>query len=116
MQIARIVKNLVERTYGKCAGLAFAFIVIWTFITPPELRAEQSKSAAANEDPWRRTAAGWELVGRWDGPNSSLQYTPFSLRFDSHPAVLALLQALSVVGAFALFPPNRENAGRVSGW
>jgi hypothetical protein len=115
MQIARIVKNVLARTYVKELGLAFAFAVGFVLIAAPPIRADELDAAAATADPWRRTATGWELVNRWDGPHHSPEYTPFSLRFDSHPAALALLQALAVVGAFALFPPHRAPANALSG-
>jgi hypothetical protein len=58
-------------------------------------------------DGWRRTASGWELVSRWREEPRVRYSADSAIRLDGHPAALALLQSLAVVGAFALFPPSR---------
>jgi hypothetical protein len=68
--------------------------------------ASDSPAAAVQQDLWRRTPAGWELTNRWNGRATLAHAGTFSLRFDSHPAVLALAESLAVVAAFAAFPPR----------
>jgi hypothetical protein len=68
--------------------------------------ASDSPAAAVQEDLWRRSPGGWELTNRWNGRASLAHAGTFSLRFDSHPAVLALAESLAVIAAFAAFPPR----------
>ena len=60
---------------------------------------------------WRRTASGWELASSWQIPvngstthrtasNLTGSHAP-SLRLDTHPAALALLQLMAVFAALA---------------
>jgi hypothetical protein len=66
----------------------------------------------AKDDGWRRTAQGWERAATLPAtePVLSAARTPAN-RWDGHPAVLALLQILAVLGAMYAFP--RPNA---AGW
>jgi hypothetical protein len=68
------------------------------------------------DDGWRRTASGWERRKDWalidkgsvlylasaGGPIAA------SIRWDTHPAVLALVQIVVVVVGYATFPAQRR--------
>jgi hypothetical protein len=104
------IRFVPTRTYVTwlATGAALFFAV-----TAAVLAHESSASDAS--DAWRRTANGWELVTRWHEQPLRSDSTPPAFRLDSHPAALALLQSLTVVGAFALFPPHRFTAARATG-
>ena len=98
------VKDLAARTYIRGIGALCGLILACAVIAGASAGGNDGTIEASNNDPWRRTENGWELVDRWNQSAGIAESSPISLRFDSHPAALALLQALAVVGAFALFP------------
>jgi hypothetical protein len=71
------------------------------------------------QDDWRRTAHGWERTIAWPKlPTESAKksvrplksYRPWSIRLDTHPAGLALLQLVGGLAALAAFGPSRSAA------
>jgi hypothetical protein len=106
MSSIRVIRYVAERTYVATAALAFTGLIAAALAFPPAARGQEAASADA-ADAWRRTANGWELVNRWHEQPARYSLEP-AFRLDSHPATLALLQSLAVVGAFALFPPHKS--------
>jgi hypothetical protein len=65
------------------------------------------QSTAGTDDGWRRTATGWERLAE-AGSSSPARW---QMRFDVHPAGLALAQLLAVGFAF-LFAQPASAAGQ----
>lgn len=90
--------------------------------------AAGSRVRSAFEEPdqgWRRTNAGWERItprvlawrasnpsaaGSAAGPEVPLPPTEAFVRWDFHPAILALLLLAAATAAFCLFPGRRAVA------
>jgi hypothetical protein len=76
----------------------------------------------ASADPWRRTAKGWEKIdsthaARPERVWQSATAPQRSPRLDTHPAVVALGQILTVLLALAAFPPGRrQQAWAIESW
>src|SRR5687768_12447182 len=102
------IRYVPTRTYVYLVVAAVALIGL--------TRAGLADEASAGDvsDAWRRTANGWELISRWHEQPLRSEWTPPAFRLDGHPAALALLQSLAVVGAFALFPPHRFTAAKAA--
>jgi hypothetical protein len=69
------------------------------------LASASNATENGGDDAWRRTGNGWEHVATWT--ESKPRYSNNSVssfRLDSHPAALALVELLAVVGGFAAFP------------
>jgi hypothetical protein len=108
-------------THGsmKCsAATLFAVIgcalVGWLHLSPP----------IRSGDEWRRTADGWERTGHWEQQSSagSAFERPLNaermgkkVRFDTHPAVLALFQLVATFLALKAFPYGRERSITAAG-
>jgi hypothetical protein len=83
---------------------------------------------ATSADDWRRTAAGWERTTNWPQPSrshlrggtftkvSTPTSAPDHVRFDTHPAVLALAQLLGALMALAAFSAPRAKPGSTGRW
>jgi hypothetical protein len=76
--------------------------------------------AGPSGDQWRRTANGWERKSDWQV--SAIAY-PSAVaptarqRFDSHPAVLALVQVIGTLLAMHCFPVGAsQSASRGPNW
>jgi hypothetical protein len=111
MNSFRAVRYVAAKVYVAIWAVVAVVLLAGAFAcVAPALGNDAGAEGAA--DGWRRTANGWELVSRWhDQP--PVQYSVESaIRLDGHPAALALLQSLAVVGAFALFPPSRFTRSR----
>jgi hypothetical protein len=83
-----------------------------------------SKLPEGNADQWRRTAAGWERATQWPTAiglrrvSTALQASsakaPTPARYDTHPAVLALLQIVGTLTALRMFASPAPQSFR--GW
>lgn len=100
------VRRLTERTYvvRRIAAAVILLAAALACTAPVQGNGSEADGAA---DGWRRTASGWELVSRWREEPPVRHAVDSAIRLDGHPAALALLQSLAVIGAFALFPPSR---------
>jgi hypothetical protein len=102
---------------GKTIALIVGFAVVaYSFFqgcdVPPPL-------SSAGDD-WRRTATGWEHVGHWEHPIDRFNlplpaHSDKAGRFDTHPAVLALLQLVVALLALNAFPRIPARAASSSG-
>lgn len=106
MHIAQRTRLSAISTYGIPLVAILGLLAISGSQSPAGAEADGGAAVSTNEDPWRRTPNGWELVDRWNRTANRPFASGFSLRLDSHPAVLALVQSLAIVAAFALFPPR----------
>ena len=74
----------------------------------------QLATAQVADDGWRHTAQGWERVDLYSPQVfAAPRPTAPAARFDTHPAALALLQVVTIMGAMIAFP--RPNVSRL-GW
>ena len=112
MRFARCITSLAATTCGK--RLVLLVGLAWVFSSWHIDPARADDANARSEDHWRRTTAGWEYVASWDSPTFVERSDAGLLRWDSHPAGLALVQLLAVVMAFAVFPPLAARASRRS--
>jgi hypothetical protein len=73
-------------------------------------------SPTSGDDGWRWTADGWENIRTWQQPPRPypavqplrvvlLAHEYQGIRYDFHPAALALLQLVAVTMAFVVQPP-----------
>src|SRR5262245_7961223 len=74
----------------------------------------QMATAQVADDGWRHTARGWERLDLYSHQVlAAPKLTEPVARFDTHPAALALLQVVTIIGAMIAFP--RPNVSRL-GW
>jgi hypothetical protein len=106
MPIHRHTTRSAISTYGVPLIAFLGLLATAGLYSPAQAEADGAAAATTTEDPWRRTSNGWELVDRWNRTANRPVADGFSLRLDSHPAVLALVQSLAIVAAFALYPPR----------
>jgi hypothetical protein len=107
MHILRRARHLVASTYVIWLIAMFGLLATAKWSSTAKAETEGAAAVTTVADPWRRTPHGWELVNRWNRPAASPAANGPSFRLDSHPAVLALVQSLAIVAAFALFPPRK---------
>jgi len=109
MHILQRARRFATSSYGIRLVILLGLLGMPGWLSTANAEADGVATVRTVEDPWRRTPNGWELVNRW---NRSAAVSPtsagLSLRLDSHPAVLALVQSLAIVAAFALFPPRHS--------
>ena len=106
MHILRRATHFATSTYGIRLIAFCSLLAMCGWLLTANAEPNGAVTVSTQEDPWRRTPNGWELVNRWDRSPSGSNAAGFSIRLDSHPAVLALVQSLAIVAAFALFPPH----------
>jgi hypothetical protein len=99
-------RRLSTSTYGIWLIAICGLLAISEGRSLANAEADGAAAVTTVEDPWRRTPNGWELVNRWNRTAVRPTASGFTCRLDSHPAVLALVQSLAIVAAFALFPPR----------
>lgn len=100
---------MIQSLYQAREWLMFAAIAVVTAGICVSFRHSDKPQA---EDGWRRTSAGWEKVAAGAGSASATQHNPAFhtsnmpprklQRWDTHPAVLAVLQLAAVLALFAM--------------
>ena len=106
MNIAKRARRVATSAYGIRLVALCGFLAFPGWHSPANAQADSAAVVSTVEDPWRRTPQGWELVNRWNQATFRAIPSGVSFRLDSHPAVLALVQSLAIVAAFALYPPR----------
>jgi hypothetical protein len=119
----RRVDLMIQSLYQAREWLAFAAIAVATAgICVSFGRSDKTRT----DDGWRRTSAGWEKVAVGAGSASATQHAPAfrgrnvpsrkEQRWDTHPAVLAVLQLAAVLALFAMpmgWRIGNSGAGRI---
>jgi hypothetical protein len=123
----RRVELMVQSLYQAREWLAFVAIAVATAGICVSFRQSDKTQV---EGGWRRTSAGWEKVAVGAGSASATQRSPAfhttnmasnmasrnEQRWDTHPAVLAVLQLAAVLALFAMpmgWRTGSSGAGRV---
>ena len=97
-------------------GLAIAAAILgWLLINSSD------SSVSNTHDDWRRTANGWERTTDWPRAAAAVSKQPRirarsqpSIRFDTHPAALALGQLTAILLALFAWPASKRPAK--TGW
>ena len=119
----RRVDLMIQSLYQAREWLAFVVIAVATAAICVSFGQSERTQV---EDGWRRTSAGWEKVAVGAGSASATQQSPAFhttnmpsrkvQRWDTHPAVLAVLQLAAVLALFAMpmgWRTGSSGAGRV---
>src|SRR5688572_25538602 len=73
-----------------------------------------SPARPSSADDWRRTATGWERASHWRSPailitsDEPARHVSNSGRFDTHPAVIALLQLTATLFVLSAYPARKS--------
>jgi hypothetical protein len=120
-----LVMGKMSRRDNITSGWALLLILVAAFAVTGFLTLTAwSKLPANNADQWRRTAAGWERSTQWPMASgsravsaplpSSAAKTSTDERYDTHPAVLALLQIVGTLTALGIFAAPAPQS--IRGW
>jgi len=119
-----LVLGKMARRQNNTSDWALFFIVAAFAVAGLLTVTAWPKSPAGNADQWRRTAAGWERATAWPIA-SGLRAVSAPLaassakasahpRYDTHPAVLALLQIVGTLTALGIFAAPAPQS--IRGW